>query len=311
MMRSSIMKSPEVVVVILNWNGKEDTTLCLRSLANLKYDHVEIIVVDNGSKDGSVEFLRSEKGITLIENGANLGFAAGNNVGIRYAINKLKPDYVFLLNNDTECDPDMLTHLVRTAESSSQIGIVSPKICYFDNPNKIWSIGGNGIFKTVLLGDSIKGQGDSVNYVQDRPVDYVWSCGMLIKENVIHQIGLLDEDYFVSMEDIDYCKRARDAGFEIWVSSRAKLLHKVSSSTGGDNYTPIIRYYYAKGMVLFMKKHALLREWMLFFPIVLMSLVWAMPREFYRNNQKAVFEKIRGLKDGFMTAPHPIQKPLR
>lgn len=305
------MRSPKVVIVMLNWNGKKDTFLCLRSLANLKYDNFETIVVDNGSTDGSVELLRREKGITLIENGANLGFAAGNNVGIRYAINNINTDYIFLLNNDTECDPNMLMYLVRTAESSSQIGIVSPKIYYFDNPNKIWSVGGDNIFKTVLFGDPRKGQEDVRNFLHDREVDYVWSCAMLIKWKVISQIGLLDEDYFVSMEDIDYCKRARDAGFRIWVSSRANLWHKVASSTGGGSYNPIIRYYYGKGLVLFMKKHALLKEWMFFFPIVFMSLLWAAPREFYRNNYKAVFEKIRGIKDGFITAPHPIQKPLR
>lgn len=293
------MSSPKVSIVILNWNGKKDTMLCLNSLSKLRYDNFETIVVDNGSTDGSVESLHKQPGITFIENKKNIGFAAGNNVGIRTALSK-NTDYVLLLNNDTVCDPDFLTHMVKTAESSIQTGIVCPKIYYFDQTDRIWSVGGKNIFRTVILGDPTKGKKDTAGrYQEDREIDYAWSCAMLIKRALLERIGLLDEDYFVSMEDIDYCKRAKDRGFSIYLSARAKVWHRVSSSTGGEGYTPIMRYYYGKGMALFMRKHARVWQWPLFFLIVGWSLLWAGFRETTRKNQKAIFSKIKGLKHGF------------
>src|SRR5262249_4616411 len=126
----------------LNWNQPEHTLACLRSLAELDYPEVAVTVVDNGSTDGSPALIRARfPDVTLIENGRNLGFAAGNNVAIGPAV-RAGSDYVMLLNNDTEVAPDMLRALIAVAERDPAIGIVGPKILYYDQPDLIWSAGG-------------------------------------------------------------------------------------------------------------------------------------------------------------------------
>src|SRR5262245_37473647 len=133
---------PHVAIILLNWNQPEYTLACLRSLGQLEYPNVTVTVVDNGSTDGSPALIRARyPDVTLIENGRNLGFAAGNNVGIDLAMRD-GADYVMLLNNDTEVAPDMVDDLIAVAESDSSIGIVGPKILYYDLPDTIWSAGG-------------------------------------------------------------------------------------------------------------------------------------------------------------------------
>ena len=126
-------KYSKVTIILLNWNGKEDTIECLESLKHITYPNYEILLVDNGSTDGSVECFRERyPGMEIIENGENLGFAEGNNVGIRRAMDE-GADYVLLLNNDTVVDPEFLGELVKVGESDPKIGIVGPKICYYNN----------------------------------------------------------------------------------------------------------------------------------------------------------------------------------
>src|SRR5262249_3506361 len=131
-----------VAIVLLNWNGTEDTLACLRSLGQLEYGNATVTVVDNGSTDGAPERIRARfPGVGLIENGRNLGFAGGNNVAIPPSVDA-GADYVLLLNNDTEVAPDMLSRLIDVAERDPSVGIVGPKILYYDLPDTIWSAGG-------------------------------------------------------------------------------------------------------------------------------------------------------------------------
>jgi len=138
------MKYPHVSIIILNWNGKEDTIKCLQSLRKTRYSNYEIVVVDNGSTGDDVKVLGEIFGdyIHIIKNDRNYEFAEGNNIGMRYALKK-DTDYILLLNNDTVVDPEFLTELVTMAESDPRFGILGSKIYFYDNPNKIWFAGGN------------------------------------------------------------------------------------------------------------------------------------------------------------------------
>jgi len=218
--------NPQVVIVVLNWNGLADTLACLASLAELDYPEREVVVVDNGSSDGSVRAIRERfPMVTVLENGENLGYTGGNNVGIRYALEQ-GADYVFLLNNDTEVDPQMLKRLIEVAESDPGIGVVGPKILYHSEPETIWSAGGivEPVGRPVNLGldERDEGQHDAL-----REVDWVTGCALLIRSSVVRQIGLLDERFFIYFEENDWCRRVREAGFKIYYVPTARLWHKI------------------------------------------------------------------------------------
>jgi len=136
------VSSPETVIIVLNWNGKEDTLACLRSLRALEGESHEILVVDNGSSDGSEAAVRAaHPALAILQTGANLGFAGGNNAGIRWALER-GARFVLLLNNDTVVEPDFLRHMLERAKRGAKTGVVGASIAYYDTPERLWAFGG-------------------------------------------------------------------------------------------------------------------------------------------------------------------------
>jgi GT2 family glycosyltransferase len=226
---------PRVAVLILNWNGKALTIDCLESLMRVETPDVELIVVDNGSSDGSVEAIRDRFGerVTLIANGQNLGFAGGNNAGIRYALDA-GADFVLLLNNDTVVDPALIDHLLRPFADDPRVGITGPKIYYYTPRDQIWFAGGR-IF--LARGTSCHigiRQTDSGQYDRRVEIDYVTGCALMASRAVFEKCGLLDPSYVAYYEDADFCMRARRAGFSIVYEPGGRVWHKISASTGGQ-----------------------------------------------------------------------------
>ena len=249
---------PRLFTVVLNWNGMEDLVECLCSVKESIYK-TEIIVVDNGSTDGSVSVVTKQfPEIAIFETGCNLGFGA-NNLGISQAL-KSGADYVLLLNNDTWVDPQCFDRLVQVAEDYPQAGILSPRICYYWNPELIWYDGGN-LEKVNGFWEHKHIHGESlVNSVgeENREVDYICGCAMLIRRKVIEKIGGLDSRFFMYWEDSDYSFRARRAGFRLIHVPSARVLHKVSHSIGGSE-APDAYYYVERNRYLFSKKGIPLR----------------------------------------------------
>jgi len=223
----------KVSIVIPNWNGKVYLNDCLRSLCEIDYKNFIVVVVDNGSSDGSVEFLQKKfPQVVVIQNQNNLGFAAGCNVGIRYSLKKYV-DFVLLLNNDTVVSSDFLSKMMKTAEDE-RVGIIGCKIFYHDNPEMIWAAGGNYIPWRVS-GKFLhwKEQNrDSLNGELD--CSFVNGCVMLIGKEVFKEIGLFFEPYFLTVEDLDFCYQAKLKGWKIRVNLDAEVWHKISFSRGGE-----------------------------------------------------------------------------
>jgi len=244
--------NPRVSIIILNWNGLEDTIECLESLRNITYQNYEAIVVDNGSAGEDVAVLRLKfwEYIHLIENDRNYGFCEGNNIGIRYAL-KNETDYVLLLNNDTIVAPDFLSQLLGVAESNPDIGLLGPKIYFYFEPNRIWFAGGRISFASIHSArgrwDIDRGQFDKI----DR-VDFVSGSCMLVKACVLKSVGLLDPVYFFGLEDVDLSLRATRAGFSNVFVPSSRIWHKSGKSAARN---PDVPYFTSRNEIILARKH--------------------------------------------------------
>ncbi len=241
-------------IIILNWNQYEDTDECLNSLGS----NYKIMLVDNGSVDGSADKLKEKYPyIELIKNKTNLGFAAGNNVAIKKALQEGN-DYILLLNNDTKVEPDFLELLIKVIEKPGSTGIVSPKMMFFHEPDKVWFCGG---YYLPILNKPAHA------FNKQDEIDWTSGCCMLIKKEVFNKIGLLDEDYFNNYEDVDFCYRAKKTGFGIKLIPESVIYHKFAASMGGK-FSPFYTYYRTRNNLLFFKKT---RQWL---PLVLNFLTF-------------------------------------
>ena len=222
-----------VYVIVVNWNGRNVIGACLASLARVSDPPLEIIVVDNASTDGSADIARREApGAEIIVNERNLLFAEGTNVGLRRAIER-GGNVFLLLNNDTEVDPRFAARMVEVLERDAEAGIVGPKIFYYDDPKRIW-YGGGGFYPLIWVPrhDHIRALDGSFSE-HCGGTAWVSGCAMLIRKEVIGAVGLLDPSYRIYCEDIDFCLRARRAGWKCVYEPLAHVWHKVSSSSGG------------------------------------------------------------------------------
>ena len=297
--QGSRIPEPKVVIVVLNWNGKHVTVECLESLVEVDYSNYEILLVDNGSTDGSQECFRARyPEITLLDNGVNLGFAEGNNVGIRWAIDR-NADYILLLNNDTVVHEKFLAELVRVAERDSNIGFVGPKIYYYDCHGRrdvIAFAGGHinlWIGKALNIGEREK---DRVQYDDIKEVDYVQGACLLVKREVVQRIGLLDSTLFAYWEETDWCVRGHRAGYKSVFVPKAKVWHKVAASSGGVRR----RYYLTRNLFWFMKKHAAGKQYLSFLVYFFFVQFWISTGKIIlkRNNRGAFLCFLKGARDG-------------
>jgi len=227
------MTNPKVSIIILNWNTCEDTIECLESLKKIDYQNYEIIIVDNASSGDDVRILQDRFGdyVHIIANGRNDGFAGGCNIGMHYALEK-GTDYILMLNNDTIVDARFLSEMVKVAEGDRAIGITGSKIYYERYPNRLQSVGGkmNWWLGTITFyGRKVEDIGQYDNLAER---DFVVGTSLLVKKIVIDKISFLDNiNFFFNYEDVDYCTRAKRAGFKIVYVPESKIWHKYGASS--------------------------------------------------------------------------------
>ena len=241
-----------VAVIVLNFNRKEDTLLAIASLKKQTYQNLEIVLIDNGSKDISGF---KELGITFIENGKNLGFAEGNNVGIRRA----KADAYFLLNNDTEIEPDCIERLVDFSTKHPK-AIIGARLLLFADRERIDHLGGVWNEKTANFDLIANGEiFDENKHMKPIECDFVCGAAFFIPKEIIERIGLLESSFFLIWEESDFCMRAKGAGFSSIYCPSAIVYHKVSSSFSGGK--PHIKYYWWRNRLLFIQRNLVWRKY--------------------------------------------------
>jgi len=340
--KKSTQKCPKVAIIILNWNGWKDTIECLESVFRNTYPNYQVIVVDNGSTDGSIEKIKdwaegkqevltpellhplyhlshppvkkpisyiyytceeAEKGgsfkleekitkewqeqkkpnskelnptssclLIFIQTGENLGFAGGNNVGIRYTILKSDSNYIWLLNNDTVVNKNALIEMVKLSENDEEIGMVGSKLLYYDKKDIIQALGGTDQINWKTIGKHIcsfeKDQSKLDTNFEIK--GYVHGASLLVKKKVIKMTGMFDDKYFMLVEETDWCFRASELGWKLFCSGKSKIWHKGGASSGKSaqkvffgrqsirsslNKFVIVNYYMTRNHLYFVKKH--------------------------------------------------------
>ena len=324
---------PKVSIIILNWNGWGDTLECLESVYRITYPNYDVIVVDNGSEDESVQKIKeycegeieveskffeyssenkpmkiieyteeeaeagggevvdlpSNRKMILIKNEENYGFTGGNNVGMRYALKALDPDYVLLLNNDTVVDKEFLGELVKVAESDGQIGIVGPKIYYYDEPRMLWATGD----------PKSMGKIDDGRYEDTKEVKWIVGCAFFIKASAIDKVGLLDSDLFLYAEESDYCMRMEKAGYKLYFAHSSIIWHK--SSLRGDHLKPYQVYYSARNSIIVRRKNYpaikfyifMFKYFLIYKPSHILSILKS-------GRYNLISPTLKGIKDGIL-----------
>lgn len=301
------MSAPSVACIVLSYQGKALVLQTLESLFALDYPNFRVIVVDNGSSDGTSEAVAAGwPRVTLLRVEQNRGISVGLNLGIAHAL-EAGDDYLLLLNNDIEVRADMLRELVAVAEADPSIGAVGPKAYYFSDRNRLWSAGGILHFRQSITDERGNLEIDSGQYDATGEVDYVNGCAMLVPRRVQLDVGLWDSTFLVSVEDADWCMRAKKKGWRCYYAHRAVLWHMVSPTTGG--YKPGRTFQTGRSTMLFVRKHAGFLQWLSFLFFFLLAVPAAYLRELRRGNQAAALAKLRGAWDGFKTPLAPAEAP--
>lgn len=280
------MAQPEVTVIIINWNLPEKTIECLNSLAQLEMPH-QTIVVDNGSSDKSIPRIQQAfPDITLISLPENVGFGTACNLAVARALENPACNYVLLLNNDAIIHPVALTALVQTAVTYPSVGILGPKIYYRHQSQMFWYAGARCRRGVLAAADTGRGEQDRGQFDTRREVDFVFGAAMLIRREVFARIGFFDERFFLYLEDMDFCLRARQAGFLLHFVPQAHVWHHGSAST--KNNGAFRKYHYARSTVLFLKKHASPLHWPTVLGFWLLVLIRVVIGELWQGNMAVV-----------------------
>jgi hypothetical protein len=253
-------------IVVLNWNGAEDTLACLSSLADVVSPLCRVLVVDNGSIDGSIDRIKDVfADVELLLLPVNLGYAAGNNAGFKRVM-ELQAEFVIFLNNDTVVDKGFLEPLVETLQRSPLAGIAVPKIFYWDRPDTLWYGGGIVRLSTGLISHAGLRKKDAPEFDCPDITGYATGCCLAMRCRDFESVGGFDEAFGMYAEDVDLSLRVRALGMSIEYVPSSKVWHKVSASLSGN---PFLKFFKKSvGELRLLRKH---RAWsgMVFYLLLL------------------------------------------
>lgn len=282
---------PLVSIITVNFRQEKETVKMLESIPCSSYPNLEVIVVDNGSlKDCTALFKRSYQNVKVIISKDNLGFAGGNNLGIQQATGK----YLYFLNNDTILTPDTILPLVEEFENNPEIGVASPKIRYYHNPEYIQYAGFTPIDPYTGRNKAIgKNQPDTVNFNVKCATYSGHGAAMMVSRKAIDKVGLMNEDFFLYYEEVDWCAAIQRAGFVVVYVGTADVFHKESVTTG--KISPLKTYYMTRNRILFMKRNFSKKHFKYFSKYFLFIVL---PKDLFINLFSARFKNVKALVNG-------------
>jgi GT2 family glycosyltransferase len=250
------VSTARVYLLILTWNRRDDVLRCVASLPRLTHPAVTPVVLDNGSSDDTVAALRARFPQLIVrELGANLGYAAGNNAGMRWALEQ-GAEYVQLINSDTEVTPELVSEPLRVAETDPRIAVVGCRNLLLEDPRRLWGAYNTLTWGPFLVRSDGAGALDGPQWQTVRDVDVAIGNGYLWRRAALEQIGLLDESYFGYHEDVEWCWRARQAGWRVVYAGTAAILHQGgSSSAAGHRRVFPARYFLGRNAARFARAH--------------------------------------------------------
>lgn len=244
---------PSVAIILVNYNGYDDTVECVKSLLNITYRNYRIYIVDNCSSDA--DKIRSDSFLNehskIMYSNQNLGFSGGNNIAIQDALEN-DYEYIVMLNNDTTVEPEFLGALVDIAEKDRSIGVVTGKIYFYYKRENVWSAGGTYDRNTGL---TVQYSGpENKSFDVEKEITFATGCLQMIPSSVVKKVGLMDEGYFLYSEDSDYCQRIIDAGYKLMYTPKSVIYHKVSASTG--DRSPMQQRYMMRNNLYMIKRYS-------------------------------------------------------
>ena len=292
-----------IAVILVNWKKYNLTSKCIDSLNKSNYKNFKIILVDNEYSEKSLIDLRNKhKELIVFKEKNNLGFAGGNNIGIRYALEN-DYDYIMLLNNDTEVTENVILPLVERMEKNLFLAAVQPLILNFSNKSTIWNAGGKlnkflGITSTRLNNNKLNS-----SIVFDDYTDWISGCCILIKSEILTKVGLLDEKFFNYYEDVDWSLRMKNLGYDLGFVKESIIYHHGSSSSKNKKtkegvISSKIHYFNIRNHILLLKKHKNLFN---FFGIIFFQIIKITSYVFYfliRFRFNKLTMVLKGLKHG-------------
>lgn len=273
-----------IYVILVNWNSWRDTQECILSLSKMVGLEFKVIVCDNNSSDDSIQRLESlcsnvpDGLLRIVNTGGNLGFAGGNNVGINIALADPETSHIWLLNNDTTVDSDALSRLLEKMRDDERIGICGSTLLFAHDPQVIQAVGGKynswlGLSAHILGG--VTYSAEQCEQVNPDEFDYVVGASMLVSRNFIEKVGLMDEQYFLYCEELDWATRAKRAGFKLGYAPSSLVYHKEGGTTGSashikrKNRSVFADRCAQRSCLLYAKKHFPNKKWfvVLFFVV--------------------------------------------
>ena len=297
---------PRVLVVILDWNGADDTLACLTSLGALDYPAFDVLVVDNGSRQSVAPLVRARfPNVECVELPTNLGYAGGNNVGLRRALER-GYDLVWVLNNDVVVDPGSLRAAVAAA-ADPRVAAVGGKVLAFDDPGRLWMTYGAVDYRQSLVSLAGWGERDRGQYDVARDVEWVPGCAVLLSCRALAEVGLFDERFFAYHEDVDWCTSARERGWRIRYAPDAVVRHRGNRTLGGPTYVSPRKYLSARSTVLYARKHATLPQRVKLWTSIVVTLPFVFLRRLATGEAGGVRYKVRGWLDGIRDREPPFK----
>lgn len=306
-LRPAAALHPKMIAVVLDWNGAADTVRCVRSLSRLDTPGLEVMVVDNGSRTSPESALKTAGlPVEVVATGCNLGYAGGNNFGIRLALER-GADFVWVLNNDAEAQPGALGALLESALRQPKAAVFGSRVLRGDDPSRIWVAWGRVTWRQSLIALEGEDAVDGPRYAGERDVEWIPGCSLLFRASALCEVGGFDEEFFAYHEDVDWAARAHAKGWTCRYVGASRVVHHIHGSSGGaSHYGGFRKYLSARNTVLYARRHGSAGQKMTLALWIVATYPFQLLRRTLTGEATGVRIKWKGWSDALAGRPIPF-----